>query len=128
MTLLTRDLAPMALRACQVAARAARVTVPGISVPVVVGNSRQLLRRRGWRHRRLVDGAVVGVVRLLPAADPLAAPILEDKVVDFILEMANVSDRQVPVAELLAANSEAGDGEGEEDAGAGQGGVGSTSL
>jgi trigger factor len=42
--------------------------------------------------------------------EALSAPILEDKVVDFILEIASVSDRQVPVAELLAA----GDPEEEE--------------
>ena len=35
------------------------------------------------------------------AQESLAAPILEDKVVDFILEMAEVSERTVPVDELL---------------------------
>lgn len=46
--------------------------------------------------------------------EALKAPLLEDKVVDFILEMANVSERPVSVAELLAAG-----GEGEGEAGAG---------
>jgi trigger factor len=35
------------------------------------------------------------------AQESLAAPILEDKVIDFILEMAQVSERTVPVEELL---------------------------
>lgn len=35
------------------------------------------------------------------AQESLAAPILEDKVVDFILEMAEVSERTVPADELL---------------------------
>jgi trigger factor len=54
--------------------------------------------------------------------EALMAPILEDKVVDFILEMANVSERQVPVAELLAAADAAGaveDGADEEQAAGG---------
>jgi trigger factor len=37
------------------------------------------------------------------AQDALSAPILEDKVVDFILEMASVSDREVSVDELMKA-------------------------
>ncbi len=51
--------------------------------------------------------------------EALTAPILEDKVVDFILEMANVAERQVPVAELLAAADAAGaieDGASEDQA------------
>lgn len=40
------------------------------------------------------------------ARELLAAPLLEDKVVDFILEMANVAERDVSVAELLAASGE----------------------
>jgi len=35
------------------------------------------------------------------AREALAAPILEDKVVDFVLEMAAVTERQVPIEELL---------------------------
>jgi trigger factor len=35
------------------------------------------------------------------ARDALAAPILEDKVVDFMLEMATVKDRDVPAKELF---------------------------
>ncbi len=35
------------------------------------------------------------------ASQELQAPIYEDKVVDFILEMAKVSDKKVPVAELM---------------------------
>jgi trigger factor len=33
----------------------------------------------------------------------LASPLLEDKIVDFILEMATVTERSVSVAELFAA-------------------------
>ena len=35
------------------------------------------------------------------AQESLAAPILEDKVIDFILEMADVSERTVSAGELL---------------------------
>ena len=35
------------------------------------------------------------------AQESLAAPILEDKVIDFILEMAQVSERTVAADELL---------------------------
>lgn len=46
------------------------------------------------------------------AIDQLRAPIYEDKVIDFILELAQVTDRTVPLAELLAADQdEAGDAE-----------------
>jgi trigger factor len=58
--------------------------------------------------------------------EALMAPLLEDKVVDFILEMANVSERQVPVAELLAAAGE-GEDEAAEASGA-QAEAGSASL
>ncbi|HYM18370.1 MAG TPA: trigger factor, partial [Micropepsaceae bacterium] len=37
------------------------------------------------------------------ALDNLRAPIFEDKVIDYILEMAKVSDRTVPIAELIKA-------------------------
>jgi trigger factor len=40
------------------------------------------------------------------ALDQLRAPIFENKVVDFILEMAKVSERPVPIAELLKAEEE----------------------
>ena len=44
-----------------------------------------------------------------PAAlDALRAPIFEDKVVDFILEMAEVADRPAAPAELLAEATGAG--------------------
>jgi trigger factor len=41
------------------------------------------------------------------AIDSLRAPIYEDKVVDFILEMAEVTDRNVPAKELLGGADEA---------------------
>ncbi len=40
------------------------------------------------------------------ALDGLRAPILEEKVVDFIFEMAKVTDRMVPAEELVAAVNE----------------------
>jgi trigger factor len=40
------------------------------------------------------------------AADGLRAPIFEEKVVDFIVEMAQVTERTVPLAELLAEPEE----------------------
>jgi len=53
--------------------------------------------------------------------DDLKAPILEEKVVDFILEMAKVADRAVKAEELVAAVNEESlareDGAGEEEAG-----------
>ncbi|HXS40750.1 MAG TPA: trigger factor [Stellaceae bacterium] len=50
------------------------------------------------------------------AIDGLRAPIYEDKIIDFILELAQVSERAVPLSELLAAEAEA-DGKGAEEAG-----------
>lgn len=50
------------------------------------------------------------------AAAQLQAPIFEDKVVDFIFEMATISDRSVPLDELLNDPDDAvagADGEGE---------------
>jgi trigger factor len=48
------------------------------------------------------EQAVLEFLRKNPQAqESLAAPILEDKVIDFILEMAQVSERTVPVEELL---------------------------
>ncbi len=38
------------------------------------------------------------------AIDNLRAPIYEDKVIDFILELAQVTDRPIPLKELLAAD------------------------
>jgi trigger factor len=40
------------------------------------------------------------------AVDQLRAPIYEDKVIDFILELAQVTERTVPLKELLAADAE----------------------
>jgi trigger factor len=44
----------------------------------------------------------------------LRAPIFEDKVVDFILEMAMVGERKVPAEELYGSTEEAASGGGEE--------------
>ena len=56
-------------------------------------------------HARRFSGqeqAVLEFLRKNPEAqEALAAPILEEKVVDFILEMARVSERVVDPAELL---------------------------
>lgn len=41
------------------------------------------------------------------AIDGLRAPIYEDKIIDFILELAQVSERAVPLSELLAVDAEA---------------------
>jgi trigger factor len=50
---------------------------------------------------------VVEYYRNQPGAlDQLRAPIFENKVVDFILEMAKVSERLVPIAELLKEEDE----------------------
>jgi trigger factor len=38
------------------------------------------------------------------AIDNLRAPIYEDKVIDFILELAEVTDRAIPLKELLASD------------------------
>ena len=48
------------------------------------------------------------------ALEQLRAPILEDKVVDYILELAKVEDRTVSVEELLRdPDAEGGDGDGQ---------------
>ena len=56
-------------------------------------------------HARRFPGqeqAVLEFLRKTPEAqEALAAPLLEEKVVDFILEMAKVDERQVDPAELL---------------------------
>jgi trigger factor len=60
-------------------------------------------RRFPGQERHVVD-----YYRNNPGAiDNLRAPIYEDKVIDFILELAKVTDRAVPLAELLAADDEA---------------------
>jgi trigger factor len=43
------------------------------------------------------------------AVDGLRAPLYEDKVIDFILELAQVTERSVPLKELLAGDAETGD-------------------
>jgi len=49
------------------------------------------------------EGQVIEFFRKNPeAAENLRGPIFEDKVVDFMLELAKVTDREVPVAELTA--------------------------
>jgi trigger factor len=60
-------------------------------------------RRFPGQERRVVE-----FYRNEPGAiDGLRAPILEDKVVDHILGSANVSERTVPAAELVAAEDQA---------------------
>jgi len=50
---------------------------------------------------------VVEYYRKQPGAiDNLRAPIFENKVIDYILEIAEVADRAVPASELLAAENE----------------------
>jgi trigger factor len=48
------------------------------------------------------------------ALDNVRAPIFENKVIDYILEIAEVADRPVPISELMAEEEEEEeDGEGE---------------
>jgi trigger factor len=47
------------------------------------------------------------------AIDQIRAPMFEDKVIDFILERAEVSERRVPVADLLKDEDEEGEATGE---------------
>jgi len=47
------------------------------------------------------------------AQEAIAAPILEDKVIDYILELAQVSERQVSIEELLRDPDERATSEGE---------------
>ena len=67
------------------------------------------------------EQAVLDYFRNHPkAADSLAAPILEDKVVDFIAEMSTIKERKISVEELVRDPDEAEgvDGEGEVEGGA----------
>jgi trigger factor len=58
---------------------------------------------------------VVEYYRKQPGAiDNLRAPIFENKVIDYILEIAEVTDRTVPASELLAAENEDEEGEAPE--------------
>jgi len=67
--------------------------------------------------RRIHPDGSPDLIRNNPsAADQLRAPIYEDKVVDFILEMAQVTERNVPPAELLAEAEEDGESGGEQPA------------
>jgi trigger factor len=51
------------------------------------------------------------------AIDQIRAPMFEDKVIDFILERAEVTERRVPVAELLKDDEEqAAEGEAKTEA------------
>lgn len=52
----------------------------------------------------------------------LHAPLLEDKVVDFIVEMAEVTEREVSETELLASSDDDADGGKGDNAGGGEGG------
>jgi trigger factor len=66
------------------------------------------------------EQAVLDYFRNHPqAAEALAAPILEDKVVDFITEMSKVEERKVSVEELMRdpEETEGADGDAETDPG-----------
>ena len=66
----------------------------------------EINRALGEQARRFPgeERQVVDYYRNNPAAmDSLRAPIYEDKVIDFILELADVSERSVPPSELMAA-------------------------
>jgi trigger factor len=66
------------------------------------------------------EQAVLDYFRNHPkAADSLAAPILEDKVVDFITEMSTIEERKVSVDELMRdpEETEGADGDGGTDSG-----------
>jgi trigger factor len=94
-----------------------------------VGRKNNITVSQEELNRALVDEArrfpgqerqVIEYYRKNPsAADGLRAPIYEDKVVDFVLEMAQVTERGVSPAELLAEAEE--DDEAAAAAGAGEG-------
>lgn len=66
----------------------------------------EINRALGEQARRFPgeERQVVDYYRNNPAAmDSLRAPIYEDKVIDFILELADVTERSVPPTELMAA-------------------------
>jgi trigger factor len=97
-----------------------------------VGRKNNITVSQEELNRALVDEArrfpgqerqVIEYYRKNPsAADGLRAPIYEDKVVDFVLEMAQVTERGVSPAELLAeAEEDDEDGEAAAAAGAGEG-------
>lgn len=67
---------------------------------------RQAVAREASRHPGHERQFVEAVTRSPEALNQVRAPIFEDKVVDFILEMAQVSERSVPVAELAKAEEE----------------------
>ncbi len=62
----------------------------------------EVARRYPGQERQVIEA-----YRGNPAAvDELRAPIYEDKVVDFILELAQITDRVLPASELMAAVGE----------------------
>ena len=50
------------------------------------------------------------------AIDQIRAPMFEDKVIDFILERAELTERRVPVAELMKDDEEEAEGEAKAEA------------
>jgi trigger factor len=62
-------------------------------------------RRLPGREREVIE-----FYRNQPGAlDQLRAPLFENKVIDYILEIADVTDRSVPIAELLKDDEEEGE-------------------
>ncbi|MGH6778453.1 MAG: trigger factor [Bradyrhizobium sp.] len=87
-----------------------------------VGRKNNITVSQDELNRALVDEArrfpgqerqVIEYYRKNPSAtDGLRAPIYEDKVVDFVVELAQVTERGVPPAELLAEAEEDGESAG----------------
>jgi trigger factor len=81
-----------------------------------VGSKNNIMVTQEEINRAMADEArrfpgqerhVIEYYRNNPAAiDNLRAPIYEDKVIDFILELAQVTDRSIPLKELLAADED----------------------
>jgi hypothetical protein len=64
-----------------------------------VGNINRVVVAGDW-NLAATDGAFV---TLAEAVEGLRAPIFEEKVVDFVLELAKVTEKSVTPAELTAA-------------------------
>lgn len=76
------------------------------NITVAEDELRQAVAREASRHAGQERQFIEAVTQSPAALNQIRAPLFEDKVVDFILEMAQVSERSVPVAELAKAEDD----------------------
>ncbi len=93
-----RDIAERRVRLGLLLAEVGRVN----NIQVVDGDLDRAMVAEARRYPGQEQQVIEYYRRTPQARDSLRAPVFEDKVIDFIVEMAKVTERQIPVAELLA--------------------------